>query len=320
MQTKNHLITTGVVSIEESVLSIFCYYDVFKHPLTAKEIRAHLPINSVSDQEVSGFLSSSSISPFIRESRDYYFLYDCDESIIESRIEKEKFARKRRKAARFITRIVRIFPYVRSVMISGELSKNQSGRKSDIDYFILTEPGRLWITRACLTMFKKILFLNNRTFLCLNYFRSTDYLSFSDQQDFFIAIELLTLKPTFNSEYYYKLKDSNTWVRSMFPNFEISNSVESMLLTNRRSILQKAFEKILSYFDIDYLDTKIMKWYERYWRKQYAELSPEELAYNFRCSPRESTAFGEDSRKEIMRRYTEKYNILLEELRKNGHA
>lgn len=93
-----------------------------------------------------------------------------------------------------------------------------------------------------------------------------------------------------------------------------------MLLTNRRSILQKAFENILSYFDIDYLDTKIMKWYERYWRKQYAELSPEELVYNFRCSPRESTAFGEESRKEIMRRYTEKYNVLMEELRKNGHA
>ena len=320
MQTIENPDTIGLNTLERSILSCFCYYDVFGHPLTADEIRAHLPVNSISNTEIVGLLSGSSISRFISKNGNYFYLSGRDDSIIQNRIQKEKFAQKRRKAARLMTRIISIFPYVRSVMISGELSKNQSGKKSDIDYFILTEPGRLWITRASLTMFKKILLLNNRTFLCLNYFRTTDHLSFSCQQDFFTAIELLTLKPTYNSEYYYKLRDSNTWVKTMFPNFEKSNSVESMLLTNRRSILQKAFEKILSYFNIEYLDAKIMKWYGRYWKKQYTDLSPEELSHNFRCSARESTAFGEESRKEIMRRYTDKYNILLEELRKNGHA
>src|SRR5690606_20772121 len=82
------------------------------------------------------------------------------------------FLKKAKKWSNFIGS----FPFVRGVFISGSLSKNFMTADSDVDYFIITKPGRLWLARTLLVVFKKIFLLNSRKFFCVNYFIDENHL------------------------------------------------------------------------------------------------------------------------------------------------
>ncbi len=290
-------------NIDESILSCLCYFDVFDYPLKIHELHSFLPEISIPLETLEQKVQSYPLNKLIIYAGGYYFLFDRDPEIISIRRQAEQFASHRWIPAKRMTKIIKMFPYVRAVFISGDLSKNVSSKESDIDYFILTEPGCLWITRSLLILFKKTVLLNDKKYYCLNFFRSTDYLNFDCSQDYFTATELVTLKSLYNTPMFGKLLDKNKWVYSYFPNYK-RNGLENKYSSDTSSIVQAIFEKILDIFPLDRVDTRIMKYMQQTWHKRYNHLSDEEIAYRFRCTKDESTAFVEESRRNIMTRYT----------------
>src|SRR5947207_638283 len=85
----------------------------------------------------------------------YFRLPDVSDTIARLRTEREHLAAKRLRIARFMTLIIKRFPFVRGVFLSGDLSKGVAHADSDIDYVIVTAPHRLWICRSMLVLFKK---------------------------------------------------------------------------------------------------------------------------------------------------------------------
>ena len=72
-----------------------------------------------------------------------------------------------RQVAKFLSR----FPFVRSIAVSGSLSKYYADKDTDIDFFIITASNRLWIARTCMHILKKLSFLFGRQhYLCMNYY------------------------------------------------------------------------------------------------------------------------------------------------------
>lgn len=204
--------------INEAILMCLCYFDVFQYPMKREQIKFFLPYVLPDETDMEHRLRSGPLAKLVSSKEGYFFLNGRDPDIVKERHQQEQFAKKRWRIARFMAGIIKMFPYVRAVFVSGNLSKNLSRRDSDIDFFILTSPGKLWIARFLLTAFKKIFLLNKRTFFCINYFRSTDYLKFDDAQSFFTAVELLTLKPVYNGCYYEKILLENGWINPIFPN------------------------------------------------------------------------------------------------------
>src|SRR3972149_5244541 len=133
-------------AIRDNILKTLLYYDIFSHPLNGDEIFTFLPENSVAKENV------------------YKRLY------------KEQYSRKMWKAAWIATHVIKLFPFVRAVMVTGSLSKNSSDKSSDLDFMIITAPGRLWIARTLLMLFKKIFLFNSYKYFCINYFVTTDNL------------------------------------------------------------------------------------------------------------------------------------------------
>lgn len=305
--------------IEESVLSCLCYFDVFRHPLTIGELHAFLPGVTISLDSLREKIHSHPLNKIVKSKDDYFYLFDRNAHIISRRLEAERIAARRWRTAKRMTKIIKMFPYVRAVMISGDLSKNVSHEKSDIDYFILTEPGSLWISRTLLILFKKTFLLNRRTYYCLNFFRTTDYLEFKSHRDYFTATELITLKPVYNAPAFEQLLDANRWVFSFFPNVQM-NGQQHRHSSERRSKTQILLEALLNFLPREYLDSKIMHYMETMWRKRYIELSDNEIAYRFRCTKDESTAFVEGSKAEILKQYSSRMNYLNELLYNGKHA
>lgn len=198
-------------SLKENILRTLLYYDIFKHPLKPDEIFSLLPQNSITKKDVSDvLLQISKENPKVNTKENYYFIVG-NEDYIELRKSRESYSKKSWKLAKFVTHIIKRFPFVRAVFVTGSLSKNSSMPDSDLDFMVVTAKNRLWISRTLLMLFKKVLLFNSHKYFCINYFISKDSLGICEK-NIFIATEIVHIKSTFNTGLMNKFLEANLWV------------------------------------------------------------------------------------------------------------
>jgi hypothetical protein len=239
-------------SKKQETLNILAYSDVFQYPLTKKEIYERGKIESF---ELELCLISLVNEKSIYLIDGFYSLYN-DYKFIEKRRDRNKRAKKYIKFARFITKIIVHFPFIRGVFLSGSISKNCMDKSSDIDFFIVTEPNRLWITNLFCSVFRRTLLLNRSKYFCFNYLIDSEHLAI-DECTIYTAIEIKTLIPLFGYGYYKSMLKANKWVDDFFP--KSPSSAE-----NDVSKKQSSIQKLLEYFFNNNLGERLDKWLLNY--------------------------------------------------------
>src|ERR1041385_3158232 len=276
--------------LEQQIVKTLLYYEIFDHPLSADELFCLLPKNSLSKDFFLQSLHGLSSQGKVVEWKSFYSLPGQAKNIADLRIERQRLAQQRLKIARFMSNIIRRFPFVRGIFLSGDLSKGVAHPDSDIDYVIITEPGRLWICRTFLMLFKKLFLLNNKKYFCLNYYVSTDNLQLGDR-NYYTATEIAHLKPLYNFDLFMQYVDANDWIKSYFPNFKIF--VSNPDWKNRSgSTIQKIVELLFPKTFADNLDSWLMLKMKNIWKKRYGQYDDAILEQIFRCTPNESRAYG----------------------------
>jgi hypothetical protein len=302
-----HTSDPGHRELDDAIISCLSYFDVFDYPMKLREIHTYLPRIPISEHLIKQRLHTTPLSDYISYFNEYYFFNDRPDSIVRQRERNESFAAGRWRVASFMSRIIRTFPFVRGVMISGELSKNISHRSSDIDYFIVTSPDRMWIARTLLIFFKKIFLLNQKKYFCINYFRTNDNILFDRRNDFYLAVELVTLRPIYNPAVYRDILANNSWLSEFFPNYPINRNVTGEAIEQKQSNIQYILEKMLSVINLDSLDTRLMRFMKDVWRRRYPHLNEQEREERFITRRSESSAFPEESYEAIMDSYRRRY-------------
>src|ERR1700744_2938750 len=145
---------------KEEILKVICYFDVFNHPITTAEIEQNLSIK-ICPHFLHTTLSELIIMGLVCSHNNYYFLHTKQKSIVTQRIEKEKRAKEFMRKSVFFIKLIRSFPFVEGICISGSLSKGVMEPDGDIDYFIITKSERLWLCRSFLIAFKKVFLFNS---------------------------------------------------------------------------------------------------------------------------------------------------------------
>lgn len=284
--------------MQDAILKTLLYYDIWAHPLTAQELFRFLPVNSVSFEEFSRHLHPSRRRPEVAESRGYFYLNSHGPGIVAERERRADHARRLWRRARVSMHLIRRFPFVRGVFVSGDLSKNSTTPASDVDFFILTEPNRLWIARTLLILFKKVFLLNSKKYFCLNYFATTDRLTL-DEQSLYVATEVATLKPLFNAELFARYMEANRWIRAYLPNFTLEPA-ELPEIYDRRSILQRFCEALLRPLPLDRMDRTLLNVMQGVWRRRYPELDEATRAVIYRSTRTESRAYAGNFQEKIL--------------------
>lgn len=305
----------NIESVKNNVLKTLLYYDIFSHPLNTEEIYSLLPQNSVKKEkiiETIDKLSCDTNSPFT--SSEGYVYVKPNKHFIELRKEKEEISRKMWKAARLVTHIIKRFPYVRAVFVTGSLSKNSSNKKSDLDFMIITKKDRLWISRMFLMMFKKLFLLNSYKYFCINYFITEDNLEI-DEKNIFSATEIVYIKSTFNEPLMHKFIRENMWIKNYFPNYspgdEKFNSA-GFKVNNRKSFVQRFFEIFLNGKLGNMLNYRFMKITGKHWIKKYNDLDEKERNQMFLTKPKVSKTHPGNMQKVVLDMYNErlkKFNL-----------
>jgi hypothetical protein len=241
--------------LAQDILLTLMYYDIFHYPLTKKEILHCCKIPNINIQEIENELVILCEFGYIFENKNFYSL-ENKEIHIQKRIENNQRAAKMLPIAYKISRFIAHFPYVRATFLSGAISKNVVPPDGDIDFFIITKPKRLWLSRTLLVMFRRIFLLNSHKYFCINYFIDEQNLNIADK-NLFSATEVVYLIPTFGAEYHEKFHSANAWVRDFFPNFPLKNTEKTPYY--KRSWLQSVGEFCFDNRLGDWLDEWCMK-------------------------------------------------------------
>ncbi len=295
--------------LRNSVLKALLYYDIFSHPLSADELFTFVPENSVSPKEFCAMLEKVSAEEGgpIGSGAGYYYIKPNIQNI-KLRKEKENISRKMWRMAGIVTHVIKRFPYVRCVLISGSLSKNSSNEASDIDFMIITGQNRLWISRTLLMLFKKIFLLNSYKYFCLNYYITSSHLEI-EEKNIFTATEIATVKATYNTEMMRKFVNANMWIKEYFPNyvkFDPALHSPGCKASERVSYLQKFIEFFFNGRFGDRLNKKFLKMTIKHWYKRYAHIDRKERNLMFKSTENISKAHPHNMQKQILDRYSDK--------------
>src|SRR5688572_11958238 len=126
--------------LENAILETLAYSDIFDFPLNIDELHRYL----VAPAEPADMAQCLADMDKVDSREGYYFLSGRDE-IVALRKARESASRRACQRAVFYGRMLGSLPFVRMVALTGSLAVMNLSKGADIDYMLVTEPGRLWI-------------------------------------------------------------------------------------------------------------------------------------------------------------------------------
>jgi hypothetical protein len=130
--------------------------------------------------------------------------------------ERRAVSRRRWRAASRSGRVLGALPFVRSVAVSGSLAVDGADADADIDLFIVTAAGRLWLARRMVVGVVRLAGLAGVR-LCPNYLVAESALDLDDRTSF-VAHELAQLVPISGRAVHATLLARNGWAAAFLPN------------------------------------------------------------------------------------------------------
>jgi len=197
----------NISALEKSVLKTLVYFDIFSFPLTAEELFYFLWCPPALTKE--DFFSGIKIlveQEKIFTQDGFYFLPGRQE-IISNRLNKKVILEKKIKKARRAARLLSFVPFLKAVFLCNSVAAGTANKDSDIDFLIITSPGRIWLVRALANFLLRIVGwrtygkkLANR--VCLSFFVDENNLDFSNlrasEEDIHFAYWVHQTIPLFN--------------------------------------------------------------------------------------------------------------------------
>jgi hypothetical protein len=207
---------TEPLAAETAVFRTLAYADVFDFPLSAGEIHRFLEELPATTSEVQTMLERSDwLAGQVARVGGWYLLRGREDLAPRREVQMRQ-ARRLWPAARFFGRILAHLPFVRMVAVTGALAVDNIKPDGDIDYLILTAPGRVWLARAAAIVVVRLSRLAGYQ-LCPNYFLAVTALD-QDRRNLFVAHELAQMVPLSGLAWYWRMRSANHWADEFLPN------------------------------------------------------------------------------------------------------
>lgn len=240
--------------LETSIFKTLSWFDIFNHPLTKEELFRFLwqpPKISYHNflEELEEIFDKKSEKFDFKES--FIFLKNRDE-IVQIRKDKTVDVDKKLDIAKKALKKIRWVPFIKAVFVCNTVSSAIAKPESDVDFFIVVDPNRLWLARLLTTLSLSLLRLRRtkkriKNKICLSFYISLNNLNLEsiriESPDVYLAYWLGQLMSIYDTgNIYKKLMQENTWAKNYLPNV-FEDFFEEEDCSNKKSRVKKFFEK-----------------------------------------------------------------------------
>lgn len=259
--------------LKEAITEVIAFFDKFDFPLTSFEVWRYLKVKVeyidvvclLTDEEIQGIGSMNG----------FYFKIGRV-ATVETRMRRYNYSNRKFKKALFFSRLFKYIPWIKMIAVGNIIGPNNMRGTGDIDFFIITEKSRIWMTRAFCVLIAKILRARPRLHktkdtICLSFYISEDNLNLGEltygKKDMYFLFWLACLSPVYDEgKYYENLIDENMWLLNQLPNWKRGIMSDSRRVKARKTVF---------YHDIiDMLIGGLEPWA----KKKQLEIMPEVLA------------------------------------------
>jgi hypothetical protein len=217
---------TRQTEVRAAVIATLAFFSLYDLPLHVESVHQLLYKCRATLPEVSEALKNLVYLRQVVQKGNLYALSDWDESArTTSKIEIEK---RWRKVDRYFG-ILSIVPFISHVSIINSLAFDNAHMESDIDFFVVTRPHRLYFVRSIIIVIFRLLGVyKTRTKIhqqfCFGFYVTTKQQELGnvllDQEDPLFAFWFASFAPLLNQTGYEQLVSANRWVYDYFPNFD----------------------------------------------------------------------------------------------------
>lgn len=247
------------VSCREAIYNTLSYSAVFNYPLSFHQLCTYLICGEkIKTSELKIELSKLVKQKTIRFGSNRYYL-----SFIKPTnwYERANNTKKLLAENSFVFNILGLVPWLKFLGITGTAAAHNVSKSDDIDVFIITQEGRVWVTRFFVVLLLKVLgkYRTDKApegKICPNIFIDESNLEWNEKaQNLYVAHEILKMIPIVNKEdIYFKFIKRNKWVFKHL-NRTFVHGIDHDLKKHRESLVD-LLENILMKYQIWYMRGK----------------------------------------------------------------
>ncbi len=199
--------------LQRAVLTTVLYGDLFGHPLTSDELHRFLtapcPNRETLDRAVEALDGR-----YLATARGFVFCRGR-EATIDVRRRRKSLAAGRWPPARRFARWLGWVPFLRMVAVCGSQAMDNGDDDGDVDLFLITEPGRLWLVQS-LTMVLRRIGRRLGIDICPNYLLASNTLELA-QRNLYSAREATQAMPLWGEAVFDDFQEANGWIEDFLP-------------------------------------------------------------------------------------------------------
>lgn len=269
--------TPAPLALAAAIKKTLAYADLFDYPLTPQELHYGLIEHAATYAEVRHELEHLCAAGEIVQ-REGYFCFPGREVCVDTRNRRRQVSTQTLARHNGVLRLIKNFPFIRGVALSGALAFQNAEEDGDLDLFVIVAPGRVWITYFGLVLLMKA--LGKRREVCLNCLLDGAHLAITER-DFFIAHQIVFLQPLAGAEQLREFFRANEWCAKYLPQTEpaarITTAVRAQDAARARKRWRNVLETVLLRRIFDFAERVIFKLYRRRIRTLTRHLQPQAI-------------------------------------------
>jgi hypothetical protein len=230
---------------KEAIVKAIAYFDMFDFPLTVLEIQKNLSIKS----ELSEVVKILDGKPKEIDSQNGFYFLAGRNRIIQERLDRYNATDRKFKKALRLARLYKFIPWIKMIAIGNLMGAHNLKEEGDIDFFVITENNRIWLSRFFCGIVAKALNLrpkpgDSRDKICLSFFISEAAMDLrpmmlrgdmatpiSKGEDIYFIHWLGELTPIYDRDSTYeKLILANHWLKNHLPNWQSHSCVRHRII------------------------------------------------------------------------------------------
>lgn len=268
--------------LEDRILSTLRFFDLQDLPLTIFELHKFL----ISDQPIGLNQVLEATERLVGQEKvfkhDGYYFLPGKHKLVTKRLANYEFGIVREKLIKRYIRAMKRMPFIRGVAVAGSQALGQEKPTSDIDLFIITQPGRMWTARTFITLYFHFFRVRRHDKLIANRFCLNHYVAgnkiLDEGRNLYSAMEYGKLRPIAYKQGINEFLECNLfWMHSFFPNLPLPIRTSK----ERPAFTQIILEKIFSGGIGDFFEAKMEQLQkQRIHTDQYVRVLEDELSFH----------------------------------------